>query len=92
MERAQYVMYRCHIATSLRYLLTYARPSDLLSAHEITKLLDEDMTAEEMRELEEADRVCRRLLQWDLEVESKEERDPRSGLAKVLQELECVEE
>lgn len=50
------------------------------------------MTAAEMRELEEADRVCRRLLQWDLEVENKEEGDPRTGLAKILRELEEMEE
>lgn len=41
-----------------------------------------------MHELEEADRVCRRFLQWDLEVEIKEEGDARVGLAQVLQELE----
>ncbi|KAJ7069760.1 DNA mismatch repair protein MutS [Mycena amicta] len=41
--------------------------SRLLSAHELGKLLDEEMTEEERSDLEEAEAVCRRFLEWDLD-------------------------
>ncbi|KAF7298996.1 DNA mismatch repair protein 5 [Mycena indigotica] len=41
--------------------------SRLLSAHELTKLLDEEMSEEERLDLEDAEAVCRRFLQLDLE-------------------------
>ena len=41
--------------------------SHLLSMHELGALLDEEMTAEERVDLEDAEEVCRRFLAWDLE-------------------------
>lgn len=41
--------------------------SELLSTHNLTRLLDEEMTAKEIQELEEAEAVCRRFMEWDLD-------------------------
>ncbi|KAE9400467.1 hypothetical protein BT96DRAFT_965335 [Gymnopus androsaceus JB14] len=40
--------------------------SQLLSAHEIGRLLDEKMSEKEVLELEEAETICRRFLGWNL--------------------------
>lgn len=40
--------------------------SHLLSTHELGQLLDEDMSEMERLELEEAEVVCRRFLEWDM--------------------------
>ncbi|KAJ3802460.1 muts domain V-domain-containing protein [Lentinula aff. detonsa] len=40
--------------------------SQLLSTHEIGRLLDERMSEKEASELEEAESICRRFLGWDL--------------------------
>ncbi|KAJ6508696.1 muts domain V-domain-containing protein [Mycena sanguinolenta] len=41
--------------------------SHLISAHELGKLLDEEMTDKEREDLADAEAVCRRFLQWNLE-------------------------
>ena len=41
--------------------------SHLLSIHELGVLLDEEMTAEERADLEDAEEVCRKFLAWKLE-------------------------
>lgn len=50
-----------------------------MSRHEIAQLLDEDMTEEEVRELTEAEMVCRAFLAWDIE-----ERGNSEGVVKEL--------
>ena len=40
--------------------------SELISSHELGQLLDEEMTDQEKRDLEESEEICRRFLQWDL--------------------------
>lgn len=39
--------------------------SKLLSQHDITQLLDNDMDEAEMEDIRDAEAVCRRLLEWD---------------------------
>ncbi|KAJ7016657.1 DNA mismatch repair protein MutS [Mycena alexandri] len=41
--------------------------SHLISTHELGKLLDEEMTDKEREDLADAEAVCRKFLQWDLE-------------------------
>ncbi|KAJ7784480.1 DNA mismatch repair protein MutS [Mycena metata] len=41
--------------------------SHLISTHELGKLLDEEMTDKERDDLADAEAVCRKFLQWDLE-------------------------
>lgn len=41
--------------------------SNLISKHEIVQLMDEGMTEEEMADLAEAEAICKRFLEWDLE-------------------------
>ncbi|KAJ7459929.1 DNA mismatch repair protein MutS [Mycena latifolia] len=41
--------------------------SRLISTHELGRLLDEEMTENERADLEDAEAVCRRFLQWNLE-------------------------
>lgn len=40
---------------------------NLISTHNVTRLLDEAMTPAEVKELEAAEAVCRRFLEWDLD-------------------------
>jgi len=49
--------------------------SHLLSTHELGGLLDEGMGDAERLELEEAEVVCRRFLEWDLKAEAEREDD-----------------
>ena len=41
--------------------------SDLISKHEVVQLMDEEMTGEEVADLAEAEAICKRFLEWDLE-------------------------
>ncbi|KAL1744418.1 DNA mismatch repair protein MutS [Schizophyllum fasciatum] len=66
----------------LRALSHFYLTGRLLSTHELGQLLDEDMTAGEREELEEAEAVCRRFLAWDLREDDGE--DVKSKLARVL--------
>lgn len=43
-----------------------SRSSELLAKHELGKLLDERMTDEERLDLQAAEEVARRFLEWDL--------------------------
>ncbi|KAH7919581.1 hypothetical protein BV22DRAFT_1108014 [Leucogyrophana mollusca] len=59
--------------------------SQLLAAHELGELLEEDMTADEEHDLEEAEAVCRRFLPWDLQSEeATQQTDVKGILARVL--------
>jgi len=58
--------------------------SALLAAHELEKLLDEDMTEEEARELEEVEAIGRRFLAWDLNDETAMDRPPKEFVAEIL--------
>jgi DNA mismatch repair protein MSH5 len=39
----------------------------LISTHELGRLLDEEMTDKEREDLEDAEAVCRKFLQWNLD-------------------------
>ena len=41
--------------------------SNLISNHEVVQLLDEEMTEEEVKDLLDAEEVCKRFLEWDLD-------------------------
>jgi len=58
--------------------------SQLISTHELGRLLDEEMTVEERAELEDAEAVCRRFLEWNLSPEENEGVDVNARLAFVL--------
>ena len=58
--------------------------STLLAAHELEKLLDEDMTEEEARELEEAEAIGRKFLAWNLDDETAMDRPPKEFVAEIL--------
>jgi len=58
--------------------------SDLLSTHAIGQLLDEDMTLAEQTDLEDAEAVCRRFLQWDLRTDHEDGKDTRGWLREIL--------
>ena len=62
--------------------------SQLLSRHELGRLLDEEMTEKERQELEEAEAVCRRFLAWDLKADEENIEDGKvqRKLAAVLGE------
>ncbi|KAG9227708.1 hypothetical protein CCMSSC00406_0000646 [Pleurotus cornucopiae] len=68
----------------LRYVQRAQYVSELISRHEIVQLLDEEMTEEERRELEDAEAVCRRFIAWDLEAEAADPSDIHGKLATVL--------
>jgi len=46
---------------------TECQVSYLISTHELGQLLDEEMTDKEREDLEDAEAVCRKFLQWNLE-------------------------
>ena len=58
--------------------------SALFVAHELEKLLDEDMTEEEAREFEEAEAIGRKFLAWNLADETVIERPPKDIVAEIL--------
>ena len=68
-------------ATALRLMNL---ESALFTAHELEKLLDEDMTEEEARELEEVEAIGRRFLAWDLNDETAMDRPPKDFVAETL--------
>ena len=51
---------------------TWLECSNLISAHDLTRLLDEEMTEKERLDLEDAEAVCRRFLAWDLDADQDE--------------------
>ncbi|KAF9013228.1 muts domain V-domain-containing protein [Cyathus striatus] len=58
--------------------------SHIISTHALTQLLDEEMTAEERSDLEDAEKVCRRFLEWDLSVPAEEMGGVKKRLRAVL--------
>ena len=58
--------------------------SALFAAHELEKLLDEDMTEAEARELEEAEEIGRKFLAWNLDDGTVTDRPPKEVVAEVL--------
>lgn len=58
--------------------------SALFAAHELEKLLDEDMTEEEARELEEVETIGRKFLAWDLNDEAATGKSPKEFVAEIL--------
>jgi DNA mismatch repair protein MSH5 len=54
-----------------------------LSNHELGQLLDENMTEEDIRDLEDAEAVFRRFLAWDIEGDRKPEMDSASVKEKL---------
>ncbi|KAG7440868.1 uncharacterized protein BT62DRAFT_1080549 [Guyanagaster necrorhizus] len=55
--------------------------SDMISNHKLSRLLDEEMTEEERKDLKDAEAVCRRFLTWDLE---NEDGSIKRRLAEIL--------
>ncbi|KAK7048433.1 muts 5 [Favolaschia claudopus] len=62
--------------------------SHLISAHELGKLLDEEMTDQEREDLADAEAVCRRFLHWNLQ---EEEGSVKARLAEILGRNDEVE-
>ncbi|VDC00678.1 unnamed protein product [Peniophora sp. CBMAI 1063] len=59
--------------------------SRLLAAREIPQLLDESLTEREVQDMEDAEAICRRFLEWDLTVEQADTVDEvKQMLFKVL--------
>jgi hypothetical protein len=57
--------------------------SHLISTHDLGRLLDEEMSAQERLDLEDAEAVCRRFLAWDLDAPNQD------GIVKVRLER-CI--
>lgn len=94
-RRAQYV--RCVAGRALRPrrtscggLQAFMSSSQLLATHELGQILDEEMTDDERRDLEDAEEVCRRFLAWNLVHDDEGNSDPdlrrdvKKRLAQVL--------
>lgn len=64
--------------------IEFFNSSALFAVHELEKLLDEDMTEEEARELEEAEEIGRRFLMWNLDDETIMDRPLKESLAEIL--------
>jgi hypothetical protein len=57
---------------------------ELLSVHELPKLLDEAISEEEQLDMDLASAVCQRFLEWDLETQEASFGEVRAKLAQVL--------
>jgi DNA mismatch repair protein MSH5 len=66
----------------MRRLLIWLHSSELISIHELARLLDEEMTDQERADLKDAEDVCRRLLAWDLDADQND--DVRAKLRSCL--------
>lgn len=58
--------------------------TELLSVHELPKLLDEAISEEEQLDMDLASAVCQRFLEWDLETQEASFGEVRARLAQVL--------
>ncbi|KAI9451401.1 DNA mismatch repair protein MutS [Russula earlei] len=58
--------------------------TELLSAHELPKLLDEAISEEEQLDMDHASAICERFLEWDLEAQDASMEEVRERLAQVL--------
>jgi DNA mismatch repair protein MSH5 len=88
-QRAQYVTYVLpkrikRISRWSTQKLSLAPDRDLLSAHELPKLLDEAISEEEQQDMDLASAVCQRFLEWDLETQEASIGEVRTRLAQVL--------
>ena len=70
-----------HVMLSTRLL---PLESALFAAHELEKLLDEDVTEEEAKELEEAEEIGRKFLAWNLDDETATDQPPKEFVAEIL--------
>jgi len=68
----------------VRSNFTLAAGRELLSAHELPKLLDEAISEEEQRDMDHASEICQRFLEWDLEAQEGSMGEVRARLAQVL--------
>jgi len=66
--------------------------SALFAVHELEKLLDEDMTEEEARELEEVEAIGRKFLAWDLSDEAAMDKPPKEFVAEILGMMNDVDD
>lgn len=82
-QRAQYVTCALHRKSKDDDLLNLAG-RELLSAHELPKLLDEAISEEEQLDMDLASAVCQRFLEWDLGTEEASLGKIREKLAQVL--------
>jgi DNA mismatch repair protein MSH5 len=64
--------------------LVFAACRELLSKHELPKLLDEAISEEEQLDMDLASAVCQRFLEWDLETQEASLGEVRARLAQVL--------
>jgi DNA mismatch repair protein MSH5 len=64
--------------------LVFAARRELLSKHELPKLLDEAISEEEQLDMDLASAVCQRFLEWDLETQEASLGEVRARLAQVL--------
>ena len=92
-QRAQYVTYVPYngLKESVFFLtMTHSNlvlpltRSELLSVHELPKLLDEAISEEEQLDMNLASAVCQRFLEWDLETQEASFGEVRARLAQVL--------
>ena len=68
----------------IQKISSFCNSSALFAAHELEKLLDEDMTEEEARELEEAEEIGRKFLAWNLEGKTVMDRPLKESVAEIL--------
>ena len=57
----------------------------MLSISELGRLLDEEMSATERVDLEDAEACCRRFLEWDPQIAMSNNEDAKDELCKVLE-------
>ena len=92
-QRAQYVTYVPYngLKGSILFLtmihsnlVLLPTRRELLSVHELPKLLDEAISEEEQLDMDLASAVCQRFLEWDLGTQAAQLGDVREKLANVL--------
>jgi DNA mismatch repair protein MSH5 len=92
-QRAQYVTYvpYSRLKGSILFLMMIhsnlvllPTRRELLSVHELPKLLDEAISEEEQLDMDLASAVCQRFLEWDLETQEASFGEVRARLAQVL--------
>lgn len=81
-QRAQYVTFVLDIIW-WRSTHTPAN-SELLSTHELPRLLDEAVSEEDQLDMDLASAVCQRFLEWNIETQEASSEDVRARLAQVL--------
>jgi DNA mismatch repair protein MSH5 len=65
---------------------------ELLSVHELPKLLDEAISEEEQLDMDLASSMCQRFLEWDLGTQEASFGEVRARLAQVLgRDVDCTD-